>query len=149
MKKKAPVKSKIGKQAQRNAARKKRVIMGDETFLNKGKRSKLNKNARPKKDQEMAMDLRLIGLRKGDLFASDEWGGWGYSTNAIEAKWSVVKRWVRSKYGGRLPRHNDRRKWRVLLQEFQCRQKCGTHTRDFGNSYKAPLKVFLAHIAEH
>ena len=73
----------------------------------------------------------------------------GYSTNAIEAKWSVVKRWIRSKYGGRLPQHNDRRKWRVLLQEFQYRKRYGTHTRDFGNSYKVLLNVFLAHIAEH
>eukprot|EP00959_Pyramimonas_sp_CCMP1952_P016591 351906-Pyramimonas_sp.AAC.1 len=48
---KPPMKSKFAKQADRNAGRGKRVIMADETVLNKGKRSKLNKNARPKKDQ--------------------------------------------------------------------------------------------------
>ena len=108
--KKVPMKSKFAKQAQGNAARKKKVIMADETFLNKGKRSKLNKNARPKKDQvwlrgavlqgdsnafvfrvldhpadaldgrprgakEMLANLRLIGLRKEDVFVSDKWGG--------------------------------------------------------------------------
>ena len=31
----------------------------------------------------------------------------GFTTNAIEAKWSVLKRWVRRRSGGRLPTHNN------------------------------------------
>ena len=73
----------------------------------------------------------------------------GYSTNAIEAKWSVAKRWIRSKYAGRLPQHHSRGKWRNLLKEFQCRKTYGTQTRDFGNSCTVPVKVLIAHIAAH
>ena len=131
-------------------------------------------DGRPRGAKEMLANLRLIGLRKEDVFVSDKWGGtvlavkklraekgWprtkppheivnhsegeivnakGYSTNAIEAKWSVVKRWIRSKYAGRLPQHHSRDKLRNLLKEFQYRKTYGTQTRDFGHSYKVPVK---------
>ena len=45
----------------------------------------------------------------------------GFSTNAIEAKWSVVKRWIRNKMSGKLPAHSDRQKWRLLIGEYQAR----------------------------
>jgi hypothetical protein len=38
---------------------------------------------------------------------------------------------------------------RHLLKEFQYRKTYGTCTRDFGNSFKIPVEVFLARIAEH
>ena len=43
----------------------------------------------------------------------------GYTTNPIEAKWSLIKRCVRSRYGGKLPSHNDRETWHKLINEHQ------------------------------
>ena len=34
----------------------------------------------------------------------------GFSTNAIEAKWSIIKRSIRNKMSGKLPAHSDRQK---------------------------------------
>ena len=73
----------------------------------------------------------------------------GYSTNAIEAKWSVVKRWARKKCGGRLPTHSDRRRWRLLLGEFQYRKRaCQGNTLDHDHTYFVPLKAFLKVLAQ-
>ena len=43
----------------------------------------------------------------------------GFSTNAIEAKWSIIKRSIRNKMSGKLPAHSDRQKWRLLIGECQ------------------------------
>ena len=45
----------------------------------------------------------------------------GFSTNAREAKWSVIKRWIRNKMSGKMPAHSDRQKWRLLIGEYQAR----------------------------
>ncbi|CAE7868885.1 NEK5, partial [Symbiodinium microadriaticum] len=42
----------------------------------------------------------------------------GYSTNAIEAKGSLLKRWARRKLGGKLPSHSDRVKRHRLINEY-------------------------------
>lgn len=179
------------KQKARNSRLKKRVLIADESFLNKNKPGKLSKYGRPKRDQlwiwgavlqghsrthfvfrilkhaedaydgrprghkEMLQNLRMLGLRKGDIFVSDSWratvsavkgirqeigvtpahlphelvvhnqgeivNAGGYSTNAIESKWAVLKRWIKRKYGGKLPSHGDRSKWHLLVNEFQAR----------------------------
>ena len=73
----------------------------------------------------------------------------GYSTNAIESKWGVVKRWIRAKFGGRLPQHHDRAKWKLVLNEFQYRKTHGSVSRDYDHCREVPLKVFMNHIAMH
>ncbi|OLP89947.1 hypothetical protein AK812_SmicGene28538 [Symbiodinium microadriaticum] len=53
--------------------------------------------------------------RPGDISGQPQCGeiknSNGYSTNAIEAKWSLLKRWAHRKLGGKLPSHSDRVKW--------------------------------------
>jgi hypothetical protein len=46
----------------------------------------------------------------------------GFHTNQIEAKWSVLKRWIRKRCGGRLPGKKNRALWKLVLQEFQWRK---------------------------
>ncbi len=46
----------------------------------------------------------------------------GYSTNQIEATWSVLKRWLRKRFGGRLPSKTDRAAWSTYLGEFTWRK---------------------------
>ncbi|CAK0795080.1 unnamed protein product [Prorocentrum cordatum] len=169
----------------------KRVLVADESFLNKNKPGKLNKAARPKKDQiwiwgavlqgkarthfmfrilehpadakdgnprghkEMLDNLNMLNVGKGDIFVSDKWGATispakairhqkglaqstlrhevvnhddgeivnakGFTTNAIESKWGILKRWLKSKYGGKLPNYKDRVKWRYAINEYQAR----------------------------
>jgi hypothetical protein len=41
----------------------------------------------------------------------------GFSTNGIEARWSVLKRWVRKSCGGRMPTHGDRPRWARLVTD--------------------------------
>ena len=43
----------------------------------------------------------------------------GLGPNTIEAKWSIIKRWIRSKMLGKLPAHSDRQKCRLLIGEYQ------------------------------
>ena len=45
----------------------------------------------------------------------------GFTTNPIEAKWTVMKRWIRKRGGGVLPKHGDREKWAALIYEYQGR----------------------------
>ena len=45
----------------------------------------------------------------------------GFSTNPIECKWSVIKRWIRQRMSGKLPSHTDRTKWRLLINEYEAR----------------------------
>ena len=45
----------------------------------------------------------------------------GFTTNAIESKWGILKKWLKSKYGGKLPNYSDRVKWRYAINEYQAR----------------------------
>ena len=200
-----------GKQKIRNHTLKKRVLIADESFLNKNKPGKLSKTGRPKPDQlwiwgavlqgyssshfifrildhpseamegkprgnaEMMQNYKLLGLRKGDIFVSDSWTASisalkhtrtrlklteaqlkhelvnhskgeivnerGYTTNPIEGKWSVLKRWVKRKYGGKLPNHTNRCQWRLLVNEFQGRGMLATSSFDYGNFTSVPVKA--------
>ena len=168
------------------------AIQWDETIVNGSrKKSRLVKNARPKRDQiwvgggvvedrpdlfylqvlehpesafdgkprgkaEMTKCLEDLGLEKGDILVSDAWKattaavkeiqrklGWtdrdlvheicnhskgeivnanGFSSNQIESRWSVLKRWIRKRNGGKLPRRKDRQGWKSLLGEFKLRK---------------------------
>ena len=49
----------------------------------------------------------------------------GFSTNPIEAKWSVIKRCIRNTMADKLPAHADRQKWRSLIAEYQARSLLG------------------------
>ena len=73
----------------------------------------------------------------------------GFTTNAIEARWSVLKRWARKHLGGKLPGHNDRAKWRMLLIEFQYRQFV-LATEGVGRTledHSVSVKMFMKHAA--
>jgi hypothetical protein len=68
----------------------------------------------------------------------------GFTTNGIESVWSVVKRWVRRRCGGRMPSHSDRDKWRLLLSEFQFRKMAARgSTLDNGNTHFVPFADFV------
>ena len=63
----------------------------------------------------------IVNHSKGEIVNSN-----GFTTNPIEAKWSVIKRWIRSRMSGRMPTHSNREKWRLLINEYQTRSilKC-------------------------
>jgi hypothetical protein len=67
----------------------------------------------------------------------------GFSTNQIESKWSVLKRWIRKRNGGKLPGRKDRRGWKLLLQEFQWR-KMLKYTRGVTSARFLPRLFFEA-----
>ena len=46
----------------------------------------------------------------------------GFTTNHIENRWSVFKRWARYHNGGKLPHHGDRHRWTLLVDEFRFRK---------------------------
>ena len=72
----------------------------------------------------------------------------GFTTNHIENGWSIVKRWVRKRAGGRLPLHSDRSMWRSVLQEYQWRKIVSRgHSLDFGNTWYVPTGCILADSA--
>ncbi|CAK0869920.1 unnamed protein product, partial [Prorocentrum cordatum] len=52
----------------------------------------------------------------------------GFTTNRVELQWSLVKRWIRKRYGGTLPKKADRKKWSRLLAEHRFR----THIKASG-----------------
>ena len=61
----------------------------------------------------------------------------GFCANAIECKWSVVKRWIRQKMSGILPTHSDRQKWTFLINEYQARslfKAQASHSFDRGHT---------------
>ena len=58
----------------------------------------------------------IVNHSKGELKNSS-----GFTTNPIECKRSLIKRWIRARNAGRLPTHSDRHKWRVLVNEYQAR----------------------------
>ena len=71
----------------------------------------------------------------------------GYTTNAIEGKWSEVKRWIRKRNGGKLPSHSDRALWTLLLDEFCMRKILSEgHTTDYGNTFVVPLHLLLSQV---
>ena len=71
----------------------------------------------------------------------------GYSTNAIEIKWGIVKRWVKKKCGGALPKLS-REDSSCLFQEFFYRQCMGVPSAvDYGHTYELDFKSFLKHVA--
>eukprot|EP00438_Fugacium_kawagutii_P003905 Skav220698 [mRNA] locus=scaffold472:538021:539481:+ [translate_table: standard] len=64
----------------------------------------------------------------------------GFTTDHIETRWSAVKRWVRKRSGGMMPRHNDRRKWTRLLTEFRWRKIASRDSSaDGGRTWQVPL----------
>ena len=61
----------------------------------------------------------------------------GFSANAIDCKWSVIKRWIQKRISGRLPAHADRQKWSLLIDEHQARsmlKPLGSHSLDKGQT---------------
>jgi len=199
------------RQKVRNHALRKRVLIADESYLNKNRPGKLSKHGRPKKDQiwiwgavlqgsirnhfifrilkhpsdaingrprghqEMVNNLQLLGLRPGDIFVSDKWRASlsalkevrrelgvseaqlrhevvnhsdgelvnkkVYTTNPIEAKWYLIKRWVKSKSGGKLPSHSDRERWHMLINEYQARQFLSIGSAfDYDNYFTVPVR---------
>ncbi|CAK0791212.1 unnamed protein product [Prorocentrum cordatum] len=194
------------------AARTRKVILQvDESFLNKGKLSKLAKNARPKKDklwlwgavvqgsphlfffkvlksvegaydgkprgkQELLENFKELSPPAGVVIVSDKWRGTiaavkqyrndagltermlphevvnhsageitnerGFTTNHVELQWPLVKRWIRKRYGGTLPKKADRKKWSRLLAEHKFR----THIKASGQkvSFAALAAAFQA-----
>lgn len=59
----------------------------------------------------------LVNRSQGEIVNAN-----GYSSNHIEGRWSVVKRWTRYRNGGKLPVYTDRCEWTKLLNEFQFRK---------------------------
>ena len=66
---------------------------------------------------EEEMPHELVNHSQGEIVNSR-----GFTTNGIEAKWSVLKRWIRKRYAGKLPRGTDRAKWARLIGEFRFRK---------------------------
>ena len=73
----------------------------------------------------------------------------GFTTNHIEAKWSVLKRWLRARLGGALPRGNDRSTWRAYILEFQFRKFIAPDVRldrlQVGDALQATPFVSVCH----
>ncbi|CAE8610168.1 unnamed protein product [Polarella glacialis] len=68
----------------------------------------------------------------------------GFTTNGIEAVWSVLKRWARKRQGGRMPSHSDRVAWTALINEYQFRKVASRgETLDNGNAYYLPFAKFV------
>ena len=65
----------------------------------------------------------------------------GFTTNGIESRWSVLKRWIRKRYGGKLPAYKDRNAWRLLVEEFQYR-KYLKHADD--EDFRSDIDSFLS-----
>ena len=74
----------------------------------------------------------------------------GKSSNAIEARWSVLKRWIREQHGGRMPTRSNRQQWKTLISEFSFRKLMSRNTSlDFGNTHILALKDFVKVAAAH
>ena len=71
----------------------------------------------------------------------------GFTSNAIENRWSVLKPWVRKKNGGKCPPHTDRVKWNKVINEFRYRKLAQrNNTMDHGHTWIVPTKVFCQHV---
>ena len=103
---------------------------------------------RPRGQEEIRACAHYVGLQPGTHLVSDSWPGtlaidWvaefgcashhainhaagevvdeeGRTTNGIENRWSVMKRWLRKRCGGMLPRGRENIK--LYLREFQWRK---------------------------
>ena len=105
----------------------------------KGTIAAVKRYRRAKRLTEHQLRHELVNHAQGEIVNEN-----GYSTNAIEARWSVVKRWVRKRNDGKLPAHSDRARWNLLLNEFRYRKQASQgSTLDYGNTYFVPLKSFL------
>ena len=71
----------------------------------------------------------------------------GYNANQIESKWSVLKRWARKKYGGKLPGSKDRAAWTALLEEFQYRKCVQYQSGRAAGDAADNVKYFLRAVA--
>ena len=70
----------------------------------------------------------------------------GFTTNHIECRWSVLRAWVRKRFGGKFPAYTDRRRWKKVINEFQYRKFASKgHTIDHGHTFIVPTKVFCCH----
>ena len=73
----------------------------------------------------------------------------GFSTNQVENKWSVLKRWIRRRNGGAIPAKRDRKGWKLWLGEFTLR-KYFQHLYGYAPSEKRFFVVpFLKALAAH
>ena len=63
----------------------------------------------------------VVNHSEGEIVNSN-----GFTTNPIEAKWAVMKRWIRNRGGGLLPKHGDGEKWAALICEHQGRNSLMT-----------------------
>ena len=73
----------------------------------------------------------------------------GFSSNQVENRWSVLKRWMRKRYGGRLPVQSDRQKWSKVINEFRYRKFVQrNNTLDNGHTWIVPTKVFCNHMRQ-
>ena len=87
-------------------------------------------------------DLRfeLVNHSKGEIVNMN-----GYTTNQIEARWSVLKRWIRKRNDGRLPAGKDREGWKLILLEFQWRKRMQfVNNVDQSNTRRFPTLFFQA-----
>ena len=77
----------------------------------------------------------VVNHSKGEIVNQN-----GFTTNGIENRWSVVKRWLRKRCGGRMPTHTDRVRWSHLLTEFQWRKLAANgNTTDWANTFFVPM----------
>ena len=82
---------------------------------------------------ESQLRHEIVNHSAGEIVNSN-----GFSTNAIECKWSMIERWIRHKMSGILPAHSDRTKWSWLIDEFQARsmlKALASHSCDKGNMH--------------
>lgn len=72
----------------------------------------------------------------------------GYTTNPIENRWSVIKRWLKKKYGGALPPLRSRGAWKKVVEEFRYRKMASRgHSNDYNHTFFVPTKVFCQHLS--
>ena len=70
----------------------------------------------------------------------------GFSTNQIESRWSVLKRWIRKRSGGKLP-GKDRQGWKRVLAEFQWRKYIQYNHNIASNNYRFVPPMFFRMLA--
>ena len=121
----------------------KKIILVSDKWLGTLKAVKDYKHE--KRLTETSFPHKIVNHSDGEIINAE-----GYTTNAIEAKWSVLKRWVRKKLGGRLPAHSDREKWRAMISEYTYRSLASRgHSVDYDNTYMVPLRHFMQAVSTH
>ena len=72
----------------------------------------------------------------------------GYSTNSIENRWSVLKRWLKKKCGGKLPPIRSRDVWKNTISEFTYRKMASRgQSIDDGHTFIVPTKLYCQHVS--